>query len=230
MSNLSSRIALPAILAVACHFVSLPALALDYGKPSKVRQLIQQIMRRPQPRPGSTAYYYSSGIAHYDSFVPYAPDMTEEFDRSKPHHRYTYHDGRIAKCEFFEGRGKPSSYHAVWHSSAGAPILSAYFGKDGLPGWYMYAEYGSSGKIAMLYRFGSAFEFLFRQEFTYQGGTTRIRRFNRGDPKPATETLYEHGEIFLITNGVKKKVNNADREQEIRTPVKFGLKPIYPGF
>ena len=41
---------------------------------------------------------------------------------------------------------------------------------------------------------------------------------------------YENGEVFLIRNGNKRKVNNGTRAQLICRPVKFGLKPIYPAY
>jgi hypothetical protein len=134
------------------------ALATDYRNPAEVRQLIEQIMRQPQPQPASTATFYSCCISHYDGFIPYSSGMTETYDLNKPHHKYIYHDGRIVKCEFFDGPAKLSSYHAVWNTSAGAPVLSGYFGEDGQWAWYMYAEYNASGKVNVLYRFGRSFE------------------------------------------------------------------------
>jgi hypothetical protein len=34
----------------------------------------------------------------------------------------------------------------------------------------------------------------------------------------------------VITDGEKRKVNDVDRTDAIRAPVKFGMKPIYPGY
>lgn len=229
MKNPKFRIARFAIVAVVCQFATFPVLATDYRKLSEVKQLIEQTMRQPQPQPVSTAYYYSCCISHFDGFIPYEPGMSENYDQNKPHYKYTYQDGRVVKSEFFDDSGKSFGYYAVWNNSAGAPILSGYFGKDGLWAWYMYADYDSSGKIHNLYRFSADFELQCYYAFSYEGSSTRIQFLSK-ESKLVDETLYENGEVFSITNGEKKKVNNVDRDQSIRALVKFGLKPIYPGY
>jgi hypothetical protein len=228
MKTYKSRAACGTMM-VACFLAAFSGLATDYRNPAEVKQMIEEIMRQPQPQPVSVASYYGCCISHFDGIIPYYPSMTEKYDQNKPHYKYTYHDGRIAKCEFFEVPGKVANSFPVWNNSAGAPVLSGYFREDGSCDWYVYAEYDSSGKIRVYYRFNASFELQYYEEFSYEGEATRMRRFSR-ESRPAGETLYENGEVFLIENGVKRKVNNANREQDIRSLVRFGLKPLYPGY
>jgi hypothetical protein len=217
------------VSAVVCQLALSATLAADYRNPSEVKRLLEQTLRQPQAPPGPTAYYYADDTAHFDGLIPFSYNFVQSYEATKPHYKYTCQDGRIIKCEYLDGTGKSSGYFGVWYNSSGAPVLSTYFGEDGLATWYVYAEYGASGKIQATYRFSASFELRSYEEFSYEGSSMRIKRF-RWNGIPEGETLYEDGGVFLIKNGEKRRINNGDRAQEIRALVKFGLKPFYPGY
>lgn len=229
MRNLKLRIGYCTIVAAVCHFAAFPALATDYQNPAAVKQLIEQIIRQPQPQPQSNALYYSCCVSHFDGFIPTSYSLDTSYDKTNHHYRFTFQDGRVTKCEYVEESGKVSGTFVVWNNNAGAPVLTAACQENGDCSWYMYAEYDPSGKIHAIYRFNSSFELQYNQEFSYEGSATRIKEV-RANSNSVTETLYENGEVFLIANGQKRKVNKGTREQSIRAPVKFGLKPLYPGY
>lgn len=191
--------------------------------------MLEQTMRLPQAKPASIVTFYSDAISHFDGFIPCNPGMRAQFDMAKAHYTYTYHDGRLAKCEFFDASGKRGEYYPVWNNSDGAPVLSADFGENGDAVRYLYAKYDASGKIHLLYHFDGSFELDCYDEFTYEGRATRKRTFG-SNSRLSEEKLYENGALFSIINGEKRKVANVDRIEEIRSLVRFGLKPIYPGY
>jgi hypothetical protein len=152
--------------------------------------------------------------------------MDQNFDQNKHHYRYTYHDGRLVTCTFL---GDPEEItDSIWYNSAGAPVLKCRF-SQGLCIGYMYAVFDRARRIQKIYRFSVSYDFNGYKEFIYPGDSTLIRDFDRNSA-PGLETLYENGEVFLIRNGNKRKVNNGTRARLICRPVKFGLKPIYPAY
>jgi hypothetical protein len=93
----------------------------------------------------------------------------------------------------------------------------------------MLAAYNPAGKIQTVYRFRNDFSLQRYTEFSYEGNSTHIKIFT-SDARLLSETLSENDGVFVITHGEKRKVNNTSREQHIRDLVKFGLKPLYPGY
>lgn len=163
-----------------------------------------------------------------DGFIPFNSTLSDHIT-SKYYSKFTYENGRVVRCEGFDEAGKSGGYFAVWYDSSGAPLVSGHLNLDGTGNWYMYAEYGSPGKLRTLYRFTQDFEMVRYEQFSYGEGTTHIQSFT-AEGRLENETWYENGEVFVTIKGQKTKVNTGTREQTIREPVKFGLKPIYPGF
>lgn len=204
------------------------AKTLAGAGPAEVRRLIEEIMGQPRRQPESVACFYSTGISHIDGLIPYCFDMTESFDLSKPHNKYTYHDGRLAKCESFDGNGRLTSLDAIWNNRVEAPVLVVYF-KDGGVCEYTYAEYDDLGRLQAYYRFDKSFQLLFCNMFSYRKDSTSVKRFDKNSAL-VMEHIYEDGGVFRITNGERVRVNTGTREDSIRGPVKHGLKPVYPGY
>jgi len=212
--------------------ISQPAvaqLAATYSKPAQARLLIQRAMQSPQSD-NATAIFYSGGISHFDSFIPFAFDLKTTWDQSRSHWKFTYHDGRISRADNVDGSGEVTESYVVWNNSAGAPVLSAYQNKDGHYDWYMYAEFDSSGKIQTLYHYGKAFELGSYDVYSYGDNATTIQEYTR-DSQPRMETIYDsNGDLFLVDNGQKRLVNHVDRKKAVCELVKFGLKPFYPNY
>jgi len=167
MKNPKSHVSWCAALATVYHLASFSALAVDYGKPAEVKDLLERTMRLPQPQPASIVTFYSDGISHFDGFIPWNPSMRAQFDAAKAHYSYTYHDGRLTKCEFFDASGKLGEHYPVWNNTDGGPVLSADFGENGVAVRYLYAEYDASGRIHLLYHFNGSFALDCYDEFTY---------------------------------------------------------------
>jgi hypothetical protein len=212
--------------------ISQPAsagLSATYTEPAQAKGLIQRTLQLPQSA-NATAVFYSSGISHFDSFIPCAFDMKETWDQSQSHWKFTYHDGRISRADYVDASGKVTESFVVWNNSSGAPVLSAYQNKDGNYDWYMYAEFDSSGKIQTLYRYNKWFELEFYDVFSYRDNVTSIQEYSR-DSQPRMETIYEsNGDLFVVNNGEKRLVNHVDRKKAVCELVKFGLKPFYPNY
>ena len=62
-------------------------------------------MQSPQSD-SDTAIFYSGGISHFDSFIPFAYDLKTSWDQSRAHWKFTYHDGRISRADNVDGSGK----------------------------------------------------------------------------------------------------------------------------
>jgi hypothetical protein len=199
---------------------------IEYTSPAEVRSLIERITQKPREVPKSIAYSYSNGIGHVDSYIPSNWFMEQDFDPNEHHYRYTYHDGRLVTCTYL---GDPEQItDSIWYNSAGAPVLNCRFSQGRCSG-YMYAVFDRTGRIRKIYRFSPSYDLNRYKEFIYPGDSTLVRDFDRNST-PGLETLYENGEVFLIRNANKKKVNNGTRTQLICRPAKFALKPIYPAY
>lgn len=212
--------------------ISQPAaaqLAATYTDPAQAKLLIQQAMQSPQSD-SDTAIFYSGDISHFDSFIPFAFDMKTNWDLSRRHMKFTYHDGRISRADAVDASGKIMDSYLVWNNSAGAPVLSAYQNKNGDYDWYIYAEYDASGKIQTLYHYGKTFKLGTYDVYSYGDNTTTIQGYT-WDAKPRLETIYaSNGDVFLVDHGRKRLVNHIERKKAVCELVKFGLKPFYPNY
>lgn len=209
--------------------LALADLPATYTDPSQAKQLIQSAMQLPQSQ-SDTKIFYGDGVAHFDSFIPFSPSMKESAEPNKITVRFTYHDGRISTAEMLNEAGRVTESFVVWNNSAGAPVVSACRNKDdGGYGWYMYGEYDSSGKIQKIYRFNESFELLNYQVFTYGDDVTTIQEYGY-DSQPLIQTIYDHGDLYIVQNGEKRPAGRDDRKKEICRLEKFGLKPLYPVF
>ena len=212
--------------------ISQPAaaqLAATYTDPAQAKLLIQRAMQSPQSDK-DTAIFYSGGISHFDSFIPFAYDLKTSWDQSRAHWKFTYNDGRISRADNVDGSGNVTESYLVWNNSTGAPVLSAYQNKDGGYDWYLYAEFDASGKIQTLYQFGKAFQLGNYDVYSYADNATTIQRYT-SDSKLLTETIYDsNGDVFVVDNGQKRLVNHFDRKRAMCELVKFGLKPFYPNY
>lgn len=208
--------------------LALADLPSTYTDPSQAMQLIQRAQQLPQSR-SDEKVFYADGISHFDNFIPFSPFLKESAEPNKPTDRYTFHDGRISSVEILDQSGQVLESCVVWNNRAGAPVLTADRNKDGSYGIYEYAEYDSSGKIQKTYRFSGAFKLLLYSVFTYKDDVTSIQEYD-SHSNPRMQTIYDHGDLFIVQNGKKDLVNHVDRQEEIRRLEKFGLKPLYPDY
>lgn len=206
--------------------LALADLPATYTDPSQAMQLIQRAQQLPQSR-SDTKVFYATGISHFDGFIPFNPFLKEAAEPNKPSVRFTFHDGRISSAETLDQAGQLLESWVVWNNRAGAPVLTAYRNKDGSYGIYLYAEYDSSGKIQKTYSFNGSFKLLLYNVFSYGNELTSIQEYD-SKSKPRMQTIYDHGDLYLVLDGQKQLPAHVDRNQEICRLEQFGLKPLYP--
>lgn len=230
-------------LAVSCLMLSLdasfaadarrpvevrPARKIDYWEPSEVKPLVEELLQAEARKPAEERIFYAEGVGHFDGFLPGSAHLLKDRP-AKNHIRLTFHDGRIARCECLDAAGGMIGYEIIRNDRRGAPRLNGSFRPDGKANSYKYATYDPLGRVSAIYLFDEEFELRFFDEFHYRGKAVDIRRRDR-DRVLQDETIYENGDVFLVTNDVKRKVNRGDRAVWICAPVKYGLKPLYPGY
>lgn len=205
-----------------------PAQEIDFWQSAVVKPLLEEALSPPQKKADDEKVFYAPGVGHFDDFLPGAGDLSKDQPRGR-HHRMTYHDGRITLCECVDDAGAIDALQLIRYDRRGAPRATGFYAADGTAIWYKYAQYDQFGRLAMLYTFDKEFELRFFETFTYRGEALDICR---RDPerKVQMETIYENGDLYLVMDDVKRKVNVIDRKDSIRGPTKFGLKPYYPGY
>lgn len=205
-----------------------PEKAIDFWDPAAVKPLLEEALKPTDQKPADEKILFTRSVGHFDDFIPGAGEF-EEQEPDANYHRFTFHDGRVALCEFVDGAGKVAGHQSIRYDRRGAPRATGLFVADGKAGFYKYALYDGVGRLAQIYTFGPEFELRFFEEFDYRGEALDIRRMDR-DRKLQFVTIYEAGGVFLVMDDMKRKVNEMDRDDAIRGPVKFGLKPYYPGY
>ena len=205
-----------------------PEKGIDFWNPTAVKSLVEEALKPSDKQPAAAKTLFARGVGHFDDFIPGAGDF-EEQEPDANYHRFTFHDGRVTLCESIDGTGKRAGYQTIGHDRRGAPRATAMFVADGKAAFYKYAQYDERGRLGKIYTFGPEFELRFFEEFDYRGEALDIRRMDR-DRKLQFVTIYEDGGVFLVMDDTKRKVNEMDRDDAVRGPVKFGLKPYYPGY
>lgn len=205
-----------------------PEKQIDFWDPAAVKPLLEEALKPTDRKPTDVKILYTRGVGHFDDFIPGSAHFDEQQPESS-HHRFTFHYGRVTLCESIDDAGKLAGHQSVRYNRRGAPFATGMFDAAGPAAFYKYATYDGVGRLAQIYTFGPEFELRFFEEFDYRGEALDIRRMDR-DRKLQFVTIYEAGGVFLVMDDMKRKVNEMDRDDAIRGPVKFGLKPYYPGY
>ncbi len=210
-----------------------PLLGTTYVLPEAERRLIVRAIRKleglREAAPGKEEVLYSTGISHFDNWIPYPGTPRPDAPDRLEYYRWRFRGGRVTRVDFVKA-GKPVELYRIHYNKAGAPVLCVYCG-DGGPFRYAWGDYEDRGMLRRVVQLNDKLQVHGLSLFVNTGvyHTTTKYGFD-GKGKLYLRTRYAPDGLFVWqgAGNPDKRVNSGSRLWWLRRFERYGLASVYP--
>ena len=197
-----------------------------------IKKNVKERLDREPDSPDGCSILYSTGIAHFDSWVPVPGTPLKNPPARDVYWKWYYQAGRVARVDFVDG-GKAKLRYRVWNDDRHAPVLSTeYSSKDGdrwVVAWC--ADYDERGLIRRVVRLSQEFEVV--EVFVFENGagySSMCQTAFADQGKFYWRARHIGDALLLLTREApqEKQVNTGTALWWIRHLERYGLASIYP--